>query len=312
MTSPSAHQLPNLIIAGVNKAGTTSLFHYLAAHPQVCASLEKETCYFLPLLYGKPPAPISEYSSQWTHCKSKLVCRMEATPGYFYGGAAIAQAIHQLTTEAKVIIILKDPVERLLSFYNRKRSTFQLPQEMTLRDYVDRCMQMGADRLPEEKEIDYSGLYLGIYHLHLEEWFRIFGDRLQVLFFDDLKKDTKKFVKDLSRWVGIDPQFYDDYNFEIRNQSQEFKSGFLQRMAVQLNNGGKRFWRQHPQSKQWLMKIYYGINGKPTSKPGSDDETIHWLRNFYRPHNRELRKILLAHNITSIPAWLREPVTDLL
>lgn len=312
MTTPTPHQLPNLIIAGVNKAGTTSLFHYLAAHPQVCASVDKETCYFLPLLYGKPPAPISEYLSQFAHCKSGAVCRMEATPGYFYGGGAIANAIHRLPTEAKVIIILKDPVERLLSFYYRKRSTFQLPQEMTLRAYVDRCMNLGAGHLPEEKEIDYSGLYLGIYHLHMEEWFRVFGDRLQLLFFDDLKKDTGKFVKNLAQWIGIDPQFYDDYNFEVRNQSQEFKNSLLQRVAVQLNSSGKRFWRRHPESKQRLMKLYYFINGKPSSKPGSDDETIHWLHTFYRPHNRELRKILLAHHITSLPGWLRDPVTDLL
>ena len=49
MTEP---RLPNLVIAGVPKAGTTSLFNYLAQHPDICPSDVKETRYFEPLRYG--------------------------------------------------------------------------------------------------------------------------------------------------------------------------------------------------------------------------------------------------------------------
>jgi hypothetical protein len=58
-------KLANLIIAGINKAGSTSLFHYLSAHPDVSGSIDKETCYFLPLLYSESLAPIAEYEAQF-------------------------------------------------------------------------------------------------------------------------------------------------------------------------------------------------------------------------------------------------------
>ena len=87
-----AKKLPNLIIAGVNKAGSTSLFHYLSQHPEVCGSKDKETCYFLPLLYNESISPITNYEAQFSHC-GKSAYRLEATPAYIYGGEKIAAEI---------------------------------------------------------------------------------------------------------------------------------------------------------------------------------------------------------------------------
>ena len=59
----AATKLANTVIAGVNKAGTTGLYVALSSHPQIAPSSVKETRYFLPLRYGRSPAPISEYAS---------------------------------------------------------------------------------------------------------------------------------------------------------------------------------------------------------------------------------------------------------
>ena len=112
--SSNAEKLPNLIIAGVNKAGTTSLFSYLTQHPEIGGSSIKEACYFLPVRYGNKVAPISEYQALF---KDSLLCPviMEATPGYFYGGYSLANEINKTLPDTKVIILLRDPVTRLLS-----------------------------------------------------------------------------------------------------------------------------------------------------------------------------------------------------
>src|SRR3712207_9448996 len=60
-------RLPNLIIAGVGKGGTTSLFRYLGQHPQVCASRVKELRYFQSLRYGEPMAPLDQYTRHFAH-----------------------------------------------------------------------------------------------------------------------------------------------------------------------------------------------------------------------------------------------------
>ena len=124
--------LANLIIAGVNKAGSTSVFHYLESHPEVCGSIDKETCYFLPLLYDGNPGPVEEYQKQFSRCKNQEY-RMEATPAYVYGGERIASAIKQVTGNVKIILILREPVDRMISFYHRKKATLQLPSSMSFR-----------------------------------------------------------------------------------------------------------------------------------------------------------------------------------
>ena len=75
------------IIAGVNKAGTTSLFVSLSTHPDVAPSSIKETGYFLPARYGRPLEPSSVWDGYFADAGDRPV-HLEATPSYFYGGRA--------------------------------------------------------------------------------------------------------------------------------------------------------------------------------------------------------------------------------
>src|SRR4029077_8787116 len=77
------------VIAGVNKAGTTSLFVSLSTHPDVAPSAIKETRYFLPPRYGQPLEPFSSYQEYFRDAGVRPV-RLEATPSYFYGASAVA------------------------------------------------------------------------------------------------------------------------------------------------------------------------------------------------------------------------------
>ena len=301
-------RLANLIIAGVNKAGSTSLFHYLSAHPDICGSLDKETCYFLPLLYGQSRGPISEYQQQFDHCSSRSAYRMEATPAYFYGGSRMANEIDQTLNNTRVIIILKDPVDRLLSFYHRKKTTFQLPRELTLREYVNKCIDIDDEEILNEENKLFTGIWFGLYHKHIESWMDVFGDRLKIVFFDDLKKDTPSFMKDISEWLGVDPEFYSHYTFDVMNQSHDYKNGLLHRVAVAANLAGKRVWRNNPALKKSVMSLYYKFNGSPVEKPHPDDETIQFLRNYFLEPNHQLQLILEKRGFTSLPKWLQQPV----
>src|SRR6478672_9942638 len=89
--------LANLLLAGVGKAGTTSLYWYLSQHPGVCRSTTKETRYFLPLstvdadMSGQLPA-VSEYAAYFARCRKERY-RIEATPHYFHGGERLILGI---------------------------------------------------------------------------------------------------------------------------------------------------------------------------------------------------------------------------
>src|SRR5690348_13644789 len=106
--------LPNAVIAGVNKAGTTSLFHALAAHPDVTASKVKETHFFDPLKYGEPTPPLQEYARFFPREATTPVV-LEATPGYFYGGDPLATALREALPDARVVVVLREPGERAFS-----------------------------------------------------------------------------------------------------------------------------------------------------------------------------------------------------
>ncbi|MBL0339644.1 MAG: sulfotransferase domain-containing protein [Bacteroidetes bacterium] len=306
MESINKKKLANLIIAGVNKAGSTSLFHYLAAHPDVCGSKDKETCYFLPLLYHETIPPLIEYEKQFLHCNNAKY-RMEATPAYVFGGEKIASEIHTTLGSVKIIIILKDPVDRLISFYQRKKATFQLSQNMDLGEYVKMCLAKSADELDLRENQVYTGISLGLYHNFLEPWLHLYGSNCKIVFFDDLKKNTGGFMKDIAKWLEIDERFYDDFEFDVKNKSLNYKNRMLHRIAVSANNAGQRLWRNNPDFKKKILGLYYKFNG--TVFENKDSDTIKFLRNYFKPHNEQLQKILIAHGIENLPDWLN-PVKE--
>ena len=86
MTDLSDHRF--LIIGGTSKAGTTSVFNYLASHPQICASEEKETRFFLDLDYPLPSELRSEREGALAYLRffveaqrqSGEAWKLEATP----------------------------------------------------------------------------------------------------------------------------------------------------------------------------------------------------------------------------------------
>ncbi len=149
---------PNLVIAGVNKAATTSLFMYLSAHPQICASRVKETQYFLPLRYGATNLPpLSEYLIEFDHC-NQVSYVMEATAGYYYGGLAVTQTIKNSLGDVKIILSFREPISRLFSYYKFKKSSLELDQSVSFDEYIRRC-----EALPIEERVKReNNLYWGI------------------------------------------------------------------------------------------------------------------------------------------------------
>jgi len=105
--------LPNYLIIGAQKTGTSSLFNYLSMHPQVINSNKKEVHYFdknfeRPLNWYKQFFPFKFIANNYTIG--------EATPDYLYH-PFVAQRIYNTIPGVKLIIILRNPVERVISHY---------------------------------------------------------------------------------------------------------------------------------------------------------------------------------------------------
>src|SRR3954466_15902853 len=107
----SLSRLANLVVIGVNKAGTTSLFDYLGRHPDIGLSDLKELRYFTPLRYGEPLGPLDSYAQHFDHCVEERYA-VEATPGYFYGGRPLARAMHETCGSVRTVLSLREPADR--------------------------------------------------------------------------------------------------------------------------------------------------------------------------------------------------------
>lgn len=297
---------PNLIIAGVNKAGTTSLFMYLSAHTEICGSRVKETLYFLPLRYGaKELPPIEQYLQNFHHCKeTKYV--MEATAGYYYGGAAVASAIKDALGKPKIIQIFRDPIARLFSFYKFKKSELELDQNLTFDEYIRQCEALPpAERVKRENNV-YWGIEGGYYVDYLSDWFDVFEDDLKIVFFEHLVSDPKTVLVDICNWLGIESEnFTASLNYSVENKTVYFKNRALQNFALKINWKGEAFWRSHPGIKRFLRGIYYSINGASHSEEISV-ATRARLEEMFRPYNQKLAVELSRRGYIGLPSWLQK------
>ncbi|MBD0323094.1 MAG: sulfotransferase domain-containing protein, partial [Aldersonia sp.] len=172
-----APMLPNLLIAGVTKAGTTSLFAYLAQHPQICAASSKDINYFSPLRRGEPVTqPLSVHDQYFSHCDGRIY-RLDASPDYFNGDKPVVDAVHDQYPGVKIIMILRDPVRRLWSSFKYRKSLGRLDSATTFDEFFDDCLE--SYHLERYGTADYEHhrtLPLARYAEHLALWFDAFGD----------------------------------------------------------------------------------------------------------------------------------------
>jgi len=111
------HKKPNLFIVGSPKCGTTSLYHYLKEHPQICMSKEKELNYAEFSEYNPYIKNLKDYLSQWDHIKDEKIIG-EATPTYSYSKKS-AEAIYNFNPKAKIILMRRNPNEALVSWFRQ-------------------------------------------------------------------------------------------------------------------------------------------------------------------------------------------------
>lgn len=302
---------PNLIIAGVNKAGTTSLFDYLATHPDIYPSSIKETCYFLPIRYGQPVPPVASYESFFSGYRGQEPVIMESTPGYFYGKRRLAEQVKQVCGEgARIVLCLRDPVGRAYSFFNFMQSRMQLPREMTFPEYVDRCMAQGPHIAGMAELNPYFGVEGGHYISYLPDWYEVFGsENIKLVYFEELAQQPHAVLKELCLWLGLSPSCFDAVQFSASNKTMPYKPNLLHRMAMRLNRAAEPVFRQFPAVKKALLSTYRTVNvDRQAMRPDNtrienDRAAKVRLGEHYQPYNRQLSQYLHGRGVSRLPSW---------
>jgi hypothetical protein len=207
-----APRLPTFVIIGAAKAGTTAAYWYLGEHPDVFMSPLKETNFFAygvdergRLLYGDPDLhrfPVRSLEAYRALFADAGEARAvgEASPIYLECPQA-AERIRGLVPDARIVCILREPVDRAYSdylMYLRARG---------------RQLEPGRDLVPSAAWAQPGSHWveIGRYHEALRRYYERFPrDRIHVFVFDDLRADQEAFVRTLYRTLGVDPGFVPD------------------------------------------------------------------------------------------------------
>jgi hypothetical protein len=295
-------RLANLVVIGVSKAGTTSLFEYLGRHPDVGLSDVKELRYFTPLRYGEPLEPLASYARHFEDCVHERYA-VEATPGYFYGGRPLARSMRETCGSVRVVLSLREPGDRCWSWFRFVKSRLRIPKELGFDDYLDRCEHLHREGLDGTLENQpYWGLGGSCYSQWLDDWSEEFGDDLRVVFFDDIVRDPGRVMDGLFEWLGLDPEQALTPGLQAENKTEQYRNRTAQHIAIAVNRRGERFFRRHPALKRGLRSGYYAVN-KAAPRETMTKASRERLDRFFEPYNRELSDQLARLGIDLPQGW---------
>jgi tetratricopeptide (TPR) repeat protein len=207
---------PEFLIIGFMKCGTTSLYDYLIQHPKIASAVKKEINYFSEYF----DMGSEWYSAHFPNFTEKNLLTGEATPIYI-NHVDIASKISRMMPSIKLIVIIRNPVERVISsFYQTKHSGFtaqnvELAIQTSL-DYIENEIKTkGLESLPFDlSKVKWEGLDNGEYnHIHilqsiyvfyLKKWIKVFQkNQLFLIKAEDLGIHTISTVNSVYRFLDI-------------------------------------------------------------------------------------------------------------
>ncbi|MEN8154320.1 MAG: sulfotransferase domain-containing protein [Acidobacteriota bacterium] len=293
---------PNLLIIGVHKAGTTSVFEYLSAHPEVCGSRKKELHYYTPLRFGRDLTDFNDYLGKFSHC-GKVKYNLEASPSYLYGKGIIGERIKNDLGNVKLILILRDPVSRFISYYRSLKGTLRLEKDADFDSFLERSLEMSA--VEESEDIYVRGVREGYYSQYLKEWLKLYDrNELKITFFESLKNDPSSFMKDIVSWLDLETSFYEDLSiFTVANRTRMPSNLKVHKLIVLFNKYTEPFFRHQRKLKHYLREFYFKINRERAPEHISE-KSQNRLKELYELEIKELKNILKNDKVTDLPEWL--------
>ena len=215
--SAPLHVLPDFVIVGAMKGGSTSLYNFVTQHPDIARAAQKEIGYFAnKYKYGEKyyrsyfPTKLSAYlHKKQTHQK---LLTGEASIAYLFF-PAVPNRMKDLLPDIKLIIILRNPVDRAYSHYwlAKRLNNETFPFEKAVELEEERCAGE-FERLLQDPYfiptnfVNNSYLAGGIYADQLEHWFRCYN-RNQFLFLstEDFAKNPQQTLNQFFDFVGVRP-----------------------------------------------------------------------------------------------------------
>ena len=218
-TFPNKPQ-PNFFLVGAAKAGTTSLWMYLKQHPEIYMppTIETKEPSFFCHLYGYKD--FNSYLGLFSNAKGKKAIGEASTP--YLSSPESAAWIRQVFPEAKIIIVLRNPVERAYSLYNwmiREGYEWIYPFEKALTYEKKRLQDEHFKYYNSQYYYNYLYFHSGLYSIQVKRYTEIFRkDKVHIILFEELKSDPLKTIQSVYEFLNVDISFMP--KIQIYNKTQ--------------------------------------------------------------------------------------------
>jgi hypothetical protein len=299
--------LPNLILAGFPKCGTTSVAETLVRHPDVCGSFPHlRTRYFTPLLYD-PDAVLpsaAEYADHYARCAGETV-RLDDTPVWAYGGRRIATAVRSVLGRPAVLIMLREPASRTASYLTWKKRHGELDQSLSLGEYLEGCLGHGPRAVDTPELNPWSGLYGSDYGRYLPAWMDEFGADLRIGFLDDLVADPLGFFRTLADWLGVAADAITPDLLQVANTAKAVRNPRAERAIRRVGRRAQPLARHTPGVYRALRAGARRANMTAVAPPADDDSAARAeLREFFAAGLPVLADLVRGRELVRLPDWL--------
>ena len=209
--------MPNFLVIGTAHAGTTSLFHYLKQHPQIYLSPVKEPRFFAfegEAVDFRGPGDerfrkivitdIKDYGALFEGVAQETAIG-EISPVYLYSPKA-PERIRHYVPGAKLIAILRDPIERAYSSFLGEIRAGREP----LRDFAE-ALQNEGRRIRENWSYVWHYKQRGFYYSQLRRYLERFDrSQIKIVLYDDWEADNVGTLREIFRFLEVDDCFIPD------------------------------------------------------------------------------------------------------
>lgn len=283
------HRTIDIMIAGAQKSGTTSLAGYLAQHPEIGTHSQKtEFNYFIvEKEFKQGYDDVYEYYFQSNSDKQKIL--MGKSVGIMYSELAISR-LHEHNPNCKIILILRNPVSRAYSAYwYMRRVGFET--EKTFLEALE-CEEI------RKKENTFESVHClyrerGIYHYQVKNLYKYFGrEKVYILLLEDLINSPTQTLRSIFDFMKVSKNVEIDTN-TIKNKAKMARSETLAKFMMSRNPVKQILKTVLSGQRLKSIRFFVKSMNEVSFSPPQMDPTIRIeLVDYFRPHNAELEKIL--------------------
>lgn len=285
---------PNFFIVGAPRCGTTALANILSQHPDVFIPFVKEPHYFgSDLSFRRGFETLDSYLQLFSESTEKA--QGEASTWYLYSKKA-AEEIHQFNPDAKIVIVLRNPLEMIYSWHGYAvRTGIEVIEDFSEALSAEHDRKEGK-RLPPHSPIEqliYSEIPL--FTEQIDRYKKLFdSSQIHIIVFDDFKTEQLKVVRNLFRFLDVTPDFIPDFDSINSNAHGVPRSKTIARFTYNKPEFLRRLGRQLLPRKLriWLIDFIRQLNKIPTSREPLEPELKTELSKQYSSEIINLSKLL--------------------